>query len=88
MTDIAPDQLSHELSDGLIDTRRPAVAWTLGRLEELRRELAAGHSQLVELGRRQADLRDSMLQVEGAIRILEEQVAADPSFGPRPGPES
>jgi hypothetical protein len=56
------------------------MEWTLHRLEELRADLARGTSQLTELTQRQAELRDSVLRVEGAIRVLEEQVAADPAF--------
>ena len=52
------------------------VEWTLKRLEELRADLARGTTQLAELGRRQSALRDDVLRVEGAIRVLEEQLAA------------
>jgi hypothetical protein len=56
------------------------MEWILKRLEQLRADHATGHSQLVELSRREAELRDSVLRVEGAIRVLEEQLALDPAF--------
>ena len=56
------------------------MEWTLNRLEQLRADLARGTSQLAEMTRRQSELRDTVLRVEGAIRVLEEQIAADPAF--------
>jgi len=56
------------------------VEWTLDRLEKLRADYASGNSQLMELSRRQAALHDSVLRIEGAISVLEEQIAADPAF--------
>lgn len=56
------------------------MEWTLKRLERLRTEHATGSTQLVELSRRQAELRDSVIRIEGAITVLEELLAADPAF--------
>lgn len=53
----------------------PTIRWTLDRLTELRADYATGNAQLVELARRQHDVRASVLRIEGAIRVLEEQIA-------------
>ena len=42
------------------------------RLEELRSELEAGQSLLADLESRQAQVRNSMLRISGAVQILEE----------------
>ena len=47
------------------------------RLADLKREFATRQNQLQELERQQANLREVLLQVSGAIQILEELLAAD-----------
>jgi len=47
------------------------------RLTELRAELDAGRQLQSELDARQAELRQSMLRISGAIQVLGELAAAD-----------
>ena len=54
--------------------------WTIDRLAELRSEYDAGHDQLLELDRQAARVRTQLLRIEGAVRVLEEQLAAAPAF--------
>jgi hypothetical protein len=54
--------------------------WMINRLAELRSEYTAGNTRLTELGRQREELWVAILRVEGAIRILEEQVAQVASF--------
>jgi len=56
--------------------------WTIERLQELRGEYAAGEAQLAEIERRGAHLHEQLLRIEGAVRVLEEQLAAAPDFVP------
>jgi hypothetical protein len=42
------------------------------RLEELKRDYALGETQLLELERQQAILRETLLRISGAIQVLEE----------------
>jgi prefoldin subunit 5 len=42
------------------------------RLEALRAEFTAGQTMLAELDTRQAELRQTMLRISGAIQVLEE----------------
>lgn len=42
------------------------------RLRELRGEFAAGQKALAELDAKQADLRQTLLRISGAIQVLEE----------------
>jgi septal ring factor EnvC (AmiA/AmiB activator) len=56
--------------------------WTIDRLQELRSEFAEGERQLNDTERRREQLRDQLLRIEGAIRVLEEQLAAAPVFAP------
>jgi septal ring factor EnvC (AmiA/AmiB activator) len=56
--------------------------WTIDRLQELRSEFAEGERQLNDTERRREQLRDQLLRIEGAIRVLEEQLAAAPAFAP------
>lgn len=54
--------------------------WTIERLQQLRGEHATGESQLAELDRHRQDVCEQLLRIEGAIRVLEEQLAAAPEF--------
>jgi uncharacterized coiled-coil protein SlyX len=44
------------------------------RLTELKAEFGAGQKQLAELETRQANLRDTLLRISGAIQVLEEEL--------------
>lgn len=54
--------------------------WTIDRLAELRMDYDAGHEQLLELERQGTRTRAQLLRIEGAVRVLEEQLAAAPEF--------
>jgi len=54
--------------------------WTFNRLTELRSDYASGNARLAELGRQRDELRTTVLRIEGAIRVLEEQMAQVPAF--------
>jgi len=51
------------------------------RLEELRTEFESGQKMLAELEARQANLRDSLLRISGAIQVLEEELAEETQPG-------
>ncbi len=61
--------------------------WSTDRLQKLRTEYAAGETKLVELDRHRDGVRDQLLRIEGAIRVLEEQLADSPELvsGVAPG---
>ncbi len=48
------------------------ASWLERRLEELHREMAAGEAQLLDLDRRRAGIRETLLRISGAIQVLEE----------------
>jgi hypothetical protein len=52
------------------------------RLTALRGELAAGRRLLVDLRARQAEVVDTLLRIDGAITVLEEELAAAPDVEP------
>jgi septal ring factor EnvC (AmiA/AmiB activator) len=54
--------------------------WTIERLQQLRAEYAEGEARLAELQGEGERVRDQMLRIDGAIRVLEEQVAASDAF--------
>jgi hypothetical protein len=56
------------------------VEWSLNRLTELRAEYANGNAQLADLARRERELRATVLRIEGAIQVLEEQIALTSSL--------
>ncbi|MDQ4054035.1 MAG: hypothetical protein M3237_15220 [Actinomycetota bacterium] len=58
--------------------------WTIERLQQLRTEFASGESQLLETERQRESVRDQLLRIEGAIRVLEEQLADAPEFAETP----
>jgi chromosome segregation ATPase len=44
------------------------------RLKELKAEFESGQKALAELENRQADLRNTLLRISGAIQVLEEEL--------------
>jgi hypothetical protein len=54
------------------------------RLAALRDERAAGRRLLAELQERQSQVVDGLLRVDGAISVLEEELAAAPEVEPGP----
>jgi hypothetical protein len=46
------------------------------RRQELRRELETGERALADLTERQAHLRDQLLRIGGALRLLDEELGA------------
>lgn len=59
-----------------IEEREKDMEWTIDRLAELRSEHATGENQLAEIERHRVGVRDQLLRIEGAITVLEEQLAA------------
>lgn len=47
------------------------------RLQSLKAEYEAGQKMLVELEAKQANLRDTLLRISGAIQVLEEAISDD-----------
>jgi predicted nuclease with TOPRIM domain len=45
------------------------------RLKELNAEFAAGQKMLVELEAKQANLRETLLRISGAIQVLSEELS-------------
>ncbi len=45
------------------------------RLAQLKSELESGQKAIAELNQKQASLRDTLLQISGGIKILEEQIS-------------
>ena len=58
------------------------------RLNQLKAEFEAGQKMLADLEAQQADLRETLLRISGAIQVLEEELAkaaeAAPDDGERP----
>jgi hypothetical protein len=52
------------------------------RLQELRTEFDAGQRLLADLAQREANLRQSLLRISGAIQVLEELTERDGSPEP------
>ncbi len=48
------------------------------RLNELRDELERGQRMLQEIEARRSEVRDSLLRISGAIRVLEEELPRSP----------
>jgi prefoldin subunit 5 len=44
------------------------------RLQQLRAELEKGHKRMQALDRERQEVRDTMLRISGAIRVLEEMM--------------
>jgi hypothetical protein len=47
------------------------------RLKQLRAEFEAGRKKLADLEGQQASLRETLLRISGAIKVLEEELAQD-----------
>ena len=47
------------------------------RLNELKAEFQMGQKTLAELDTRQANLRETLLRISGAIQVLEEELAKE-----------
>jgi hypothetical protein len=47
------------------------------RLQELKAEFEAGQKMLAELEAKQANVRETMLRISGAIQVLEEELSND-----------
>lgn len=47
------------------------------RLAKLKEELSKGESMMADLRAREANLKESMLRIRGAIQVLEEELAKD-----------
>jgi predicted nuclease with TOPRIM domain len=47
------------------------------RLQSLKTEYEAGQKMLAELDAKQANLRETLLRISGAIQVLEEMLAND-----------
>ena len=56
------------------------------RLRELRDEFESGQRALSDLATRQATLRNQMMQLSGAIQILEEILTRDTAEQAKPAP--
>lgn len=54
--------------------------WTIERLQRLRNEYASGQTQLAVVERSANQLREQLWRIQGAIGVLEEQLAAAPEF--------
>jgi cell division protein ZapA (FtsZ GTPase activity inhibitor) len=50
------------------------------RLRELRAEFESGQKMMAELESKQANLRDTLLRISGAIQVLEELIATESSI--------
>ena len=47
------------------------------RLKELKTEFESGQKALADLENRQADLRNTLMRISGAIQVLEEELAIE-----------
>lgn len=53
------------------------------RLKELRAEFESGQKALAELEVKQANLRNTLLRISGAIQVLEEELAKESQAEPK-----
>ena len=58
------------------------------RLAELKAEYESGQKMLAELEAKQANLRETLLRISGAIQVLEEELAQDTAADDEVSPES
>lgn len=54
------------------------------RLEELRREYRQGEKMLADLQKQEAELRETMLRISGAVQVLEESLRGPEAEAERP----
>jgi len=52
----------------------------IARLEELKRDYAAGEARLMDLERQQGALRETMLRISGAIQVIQELLSGGSSL--------
>ncbi|MPN22690.1 hypothetical protein SDC9_170073 [bioreactor metagenome] len=50
------------------------------RLKELRDQFESGQKMMADLESKQANLRDTLLRISGAIQVLEELIATESSI--------
>jgi predicted nucleic acid-binding Zn-ribbon protein len=58
------------------------------RLQQLKREFESGQKALVELERQQADLRETLLRISGAVQVLEEELQRAEQLDADPAPDT
>ena len=58
------------------------------RLAELKAEYESGQKMLADLEAKQANLRETLLRISGAIQVLEEELAQDTVADDEVSPES
>ena len=51
------------------------------RLKELKTEFESGQKMLAELEAKQANLRNTLLRISGAIQVLEEELGKEGNLG-------
>ncbi|HWK88590.1 MAG TPA: hypothetical protein VNP72_01295 [Longimicrobium sp.] len=51
------------------------------RVDALKAEFEQGEKMMAELQRKQAELRDTLLRISGAIQVLEEALGQEPEGG-------
>lgn len=56
------------------------------RLQQLKSEYETGQKMLAELAEKEAQLRNTMLRINGAVQVLEELLAAEASAPAAPAP--
>ena len=54
------------------------------RLKELRDQFESGQKMMTELESKQANLRDTLLRISGAIQVLEELIISESGVGEMP----
>lgn len=52
------------------------------RITELESEFAAGQTMLADLDSKRADLHETLLRITGAIQVLKELLASEPTQDP------
>lgn len=51
------------------------------RLNQLKAEFESGQKMMADLESKQANLRDTLLRISGAIQVLEELIASESGIG-------
>jgi hypothetical protein len=68
-----------EEDDAKVEENSPLAQRLDQRLTALRQELQAGQKMLVDLDARRLDVQQTLLRIGGAVRVLEELLAAEPA---------